>query len=104
MKLNPKDVSTIVILNKNKEGSKTLQVPTKHINRLKHYVIAIASIFIFLVCCIIFLQNRNSKQELEKQLLLSQITKLKGEIPVEMQKAGEQHSAQNYVQAIEIKL
>jgi hypothetical protein len=33
MKLNAKDVSTIVILNKSKHGTKTLQVKTKHINR-----------------------------------------------------------------------
>jgi murein DD-endopeptidase MepM/ murein hydrolase activator NlpD len=104
MKLNSKDVSTIVILNKNKQGTKTLQIKTKHINRLKHYVLSIAGVIVFLVGFIIILQHKNQQQEQEKQQLLSQIVKLKGDIPANISKYNDNNSAQNYIQAIEGKL
>ncbi len=104
MKLNPKDVSTIVILDKNKQGAKTLQIKTKHINRLKHYAVSIASVIIFLVGSIILLQYRNQQQEQEKQQLIAQIVKLKGDVPQNIAKVEDKHEAQTYVQAIEGKL
>jgi murein DD-endopeptidase MepM/ murein hydrolase activator NlpD len=103
MKLN-KDISTIVILNKDKQGTKTLQIKTKHITHLKHYIFSIASVIIFLVGFIILLQYRNNQQDVEKQQLLAQIIKLKGAIPVAVVKVEDKHSAQTYVQAIEGKL
>jgi murein DD-endopeptidase MepM/ murein hydrolase activator NlpD len=104
MKFSSKDVSTIVILNKDKAGAKTLQVKTKHINRFKHYILAVASIIIFLIGFIVILQYRNEQQELEKQQLVAQISKLKGDIPVTIAKAEDKHEAQGYIQAIEGKL
>src|ERR1700744_6758394 len=104
MNLKPKDVSTIVILNKNQSGNKTLQVSTKHISRFKYYVMSVAAVIVFLVG-FIFLQHYQSKQqELEKQQLLSQIVKLKGDIPVNIAKMNDNGAAQNYIQKIEGKL
>jgi murein DD-endopeptidase MepM/ murein hydrolase activator NlpD len=104
MKLNQKDVSTIVILNKSKQGTKTLQVKTKHLNRLKHYIIGVTSVILCLIGSIVFLNYRNSQQEAEKQQLLSQIIKLKGDIPANLQKSTSEHEAQSYIQSIEVKL
>jgi murein DD-endopeptidase MepM/ murein hydrolase activator NlpD len=104
MKLNQKDVSTIVILNKNQAGTKTLQVKTKHINRIKHYIFSIVSVVLFLVGFIVLLQYRNQQQELEKQQLVAQIVKLKGDMPAEVAKVNDNHTAQGYIQAIEGKL
>jgi murein DD-endopeptidase MepM/ murein hydrolase activator NlpD len=104
MKLNKKDVSTIVILNKNQQGTKTLQIKTKHLNRLKHYAFTILSVILFLIGFIVLLQYRNKQQDLEKQQLMAQIIKLKGDVPANIAKANDNHAAQSYVQAIEGKL
>jgi len=104
MKINHKDVSTIVILNKNKPGTKTLQIKTKHLNRLKHYIISVVSVILLLVGFIVLLQYRNQQQEQEKQQLVAQIVKLKGDIPANLAKANDAHAAQGYIQAIEGKL
>lgn len=104
MKVNYKDVSTIVILNKNKQGAKTIQIRTRHIANLKYYGIGLFSVVALLVGAIVLLQKRSQQQEAEKQLLLTQIVSLKGQIPIELQKANEKNSAQSYIQAIEGKL
>ncbi|MDB5158639.1 MAG: hypothetical protein JWR50_3346 [Mucilaginibacter sp.] len=104
MKLKPKDVSTIVILNKNKQGAKTIQVRTRHIAHLKYYGIGLLGVLALLVGSIIFLQKKSQQQEVEKQLLLSQIVSLKGKIPAELQKDGAKNNAQSYIQSIEGKL
>jgi len=99
-----KDVSTVVILSKNNQAAKTLQVKTKHISRLKHYVICIVAVIISLVGVIAFLQNRNEQHEVEKQALIAQIVKLKGQIPATVSGTNNKPSAQTYIQAIEAKL
>ncbi|MDB4927341.1 M23 family metallopeptidase [Mucilaginibacter sp.] len=104
MKVNPKDVSTIVILSKNKQGTKTIQIKTRHITRLKYYAMGLFSVLALLIGSIVFLNNRNAQQEVEKQLLLTQIVSLKGQIPIALQKQSEKNSAQSYIQAIEGKL
>ncbi len=104
MKVTPKDVSTIVILNKNKQGTKTIQIKTHHLNRFKYYVLGVFCLLALLVGSIIFLQKQNRLQEVEKQELLSQIIKLKGDIPANLQKINDNHIAQTYIQAIEGKL
>lgn len=97
------DVSTIMILNRN-EKTQSLQVKTKHLKRLKHYAAGIAAVFVVLCGFIYYLNAQNTRHEQEKMQLLSQIVKLKGEIPANLLKAGEAHSAQNYIQQIEGKL
>lgn len=104
MKRKVKDVSTVVILNKNQQAAKTLQINTKHIKRLKHYIISIVLFILSLGGIIAFLQNRNKEQEIEKQILVQQIVKLKGQIPPTVLNAEGKPSAQTYIQAIEAKL
>ena len=104
MKVNPKDVSTLIILNKSKPGTKTLQIKTKHLNRFKQYIISIVSVILLLVGFIVLLQYRSQQQEQEKQQLIAQIVKLKGDIPANIAKANDAHEAQGYIQAIEGKL
>ncbi|MEO8887198.1 MAG: M23 family metallopeptidase [Mucilaginibacter sp.] len=104
MKPKLKDVSTIVILSKNNQATKTLQIKTKHISRLKHYVFSIVLVILSLAGVIALLQNRNKQQDVEKQQLVAQIVKLKGQIPPAVLNANGKPSAQSYIQAIEAKL
>lgn len=99
-----KDVSTVVILSKNKQAVKTLQIKTRHITNLKHYALSIALVFLSLAGFIAFLQYKNQQKDLEKQVLIAQIVKLKGQIPPPVLDAKGKPSAQTYIQAIELKL
>ncbi|MFD0752164.1 M23 family metallopeptidase [Mucilaginibacter calamicampi] len=103
-KLDPKDVSTVIILNKSDAATKTLQVKTKHIHRLKFYALGLFSVLALLVLTIVVQRQNNTRHELERQQLLSQIKSLKGQIPESLRRAGEEHQAQSYIQAIEGKL
>jgi murein DD-endopeptidase MepM/ murein hydrolase activator NlpD len=104
MKVNPKDISTIVILSKNKQSAKTIQVRTKHIANFKYYALSLACILMLLIGSIALLRNNIKQQEQERQVLLNQIVKLKGQIPAALQAQSEKNSAQSYIQAIEEKL
>jgi len=99
-----RDVSTVIILNKDQQGNKTIQVRTKHISRFKHYVAGVLAVIICLVGAVIYLKSQNNQQEAEKAALLAQITKLKGTIPAAAASANQAKSAQSYIQAIEGKL
>ena len=103
-KLDPQDVSTVIILNKSEAGTKTLQIKTKHIHRLRYYTLGLVSVLALLVLTIVVQQQNNTRHELEKQQLLSQIKNLKGQIPESLKRAVEEHQAQSYIQAIEGKL
>jgi murein DD-endopeptidase MepM/ murein hydrolase activator NlpD len=105
MKFKPSEISTVIIVDKKRGGSKTLQVKTKHISRLKHYVAGILAIIMFLTGTIFYLRSENKQQEQEKQQLMAQVTKLKGQIPPPVAPVKPQtNTAQNYIQAIEGKL
>lgn len=104
MKLKPHDVSTVIILNKSEAATKTLQIKTKHIHRLRYYALGLFSVLALLVFTIVAMQQRSTRQELEKQQLLSQIKNLKGQIPESLKRAEDEHAAQTYIQAIEGKL
>lgn len=104
MKVKSKDVSTIVILNKNKQGTKTIQIRTRHIAHLKYYAMGLVGVIALLVGSIFLLRDSIQERDHEKQVLLAQIVSLKGQIPVELQKQNEKVSAQSYIQAIESKL
>ncbi|MCC8424942.1 M23 family metallopeptidase [Mucilaginibacter sp. UR6-11] len=104
MKVSPKDISTIVILSKNKQSTRTIQVRTHHLARLKYYALGLLGVLTLLIGSIVLLQKRSRQQEAEKQLLLTQIISLKGQIPIALKKEGEKNSAQSYIQAIEGKL
>jgi len=104
MNNKPSDISTVVIINKNHQHTKSLQIKTKHINRLRHYAFSTLCVLFALIGFIIYLRSQNSKQEQEKQQLLAQIVKLKGEIPEVSPTVNKEGSAQSYIQAIEGKL
>ncbi len=103
MRSKVKDVSTVVILSKNKQAAKTLQVKTRHITNLKHYILSVVLVILSLAGFIAFLQYKNQQKDIEKQLLVAQIIKLKGQIPPPVLDASKP-SAQTYIQAIEAKL
>jgi len=100
------DISTIVIINKGQQPTRSIQIKTKHLNRLVHYAFCIFAVMIVLIGFIFFLRSQNSRQKTEKDVLVAQIIKLKGTIPaaiiVPVEKKGQ--SAQSYIQAIEGKL
>ena len=105
MKFKPSGVSTVIIVDKNKGASKTLQVKTKHISRLKHYAAGVLSVIVILAGSIIYLNNENNKQEVEKAALLKQITQLKTQVPPPVAVAqAPQNKAETYIQEIEGKL
>ncbi|WP_461448692.1 peptidoglycan DD-metalloendopeptidase family protein [Mucilaginibacter sp.] len=106
MKFKPSGVSTVIIVDKNKGASKTLQVKTKHISRLKHYAAGVLSLIVILAGSIIYLNNENNKQQAEKAILLKQITQLKTQVPppVSTQVKAPENKAQTYIQEIEAKL
>jgi len=105
MKFKPSGVSTVIIVDKNKGASKTLQVKTKHISRLKHYAAGVLSVIVILAGSIIYLNNENNKQEVEKAALLKQITQLKTQVPPPVTVAQvPQNKAETYIQEIEGKL
>ncbi len=81
MKLKPSDISTVIIVNKNKEGTHTLQVKTKHISRFKQYIYGVLAVIVTLSGTIIYLRSQNQQQEEEKKQLMAQLSKLKGEVP-----------------------
>ena len=104
MRSKVKDVSTVVILSKNKQAAKTLQIKTRHITNLKHYLLSVVLVILSLAGFIAFLQYKNQQKDIEKQLLVAQIVKLKGQIPPTILDVKGKPSAQTYIQAIEAKL
>jgi murein DD-endopeptidase MepM/ murein hydrolase activator NlpD len=104
MNQKQRDISTVIIVNKGNQRTKTIQVKTKHLGRLKHYAFGIFGIIVLLSGSIIYLRAQNNRAEEEKKQLLSQLSALKGTIPAvatEQKRAG---NAQAYVQDIEGKL
>lgn len=106
MKQKTSDISTVVVINKNQQPTRSLQIKTKHLNNLKHYALGILSVVLVLVGGIIYLRWQNQQQEVEKQALMAQIVKLKGTVPAQVTAPAEakQGSAQSYIQSIEVKL
>ncbi|HEY4325873.1 MAG TPA: M23 family metallopeptidase [Mucilaginibacter sp.] len=102
MKTNSSEISTVIIVNKNRQ--QTLQFKTKHLSHLKHYGASILVVIFLLSGAIIYLNNQNQKKEEEKKQLESQVVKLKGAIPAYQLEAKKTINAQAYVQTIEEKL
>jgi murein DD-endopeptidase MepM/ murein hydrolase activator NlpD len=105
MNLKQSDISTVIIVNKGNQRTKTIQVKTKHLGRLKHYGLGVLAVIILLSVSVIYLRSQNNRQEEEKKQLLSQLNKLKGTIPpVTETEVSKRNTAQAYVQNIEGKL
>jgi murein DD-endopeptidase MepM/ murein hydrolase activator NlpD len=106
MKPKTSDISTVVIINKNQQQAKSLQIKTKHIERLRHYAWGIFGVVAVLSGLVFYLHRENGLQEAQNLQLQAQIAKLKGAMPVAAVPAAnaKQGSAQSYIQSIEVKL
>ncbi|MDB5130760.1 MAG: hypothetical protein JWR02_509 [Mucilaginibacter sp.] len=102
MNSKPHDLSTVIIVNKNRQ--RTLQVKTKHLNRLYHYAFGILGVILVLGISVIYLRSQNKQQEEEKNQLLSQLIKLKNVVPIAVPQVNKTNNAQAYVQDIQGKL
>lgn len=108
MNLKLTNFSTIIIVNKNQEQTKSIRVKTKHLKRVRHYIAGIVCVIVVLAGTIIYLTSQGSKQEQEKQQLLSQIQQLKSKLPVAeaaaLTDATNKGKAQSYIESIQGKL
>lgn len=108
MNLKLTNFSTIIIVNKNQEQTKSIRVKTKHLKRVKHYAFIIASLILALAGTVIYLKSKGTEQEQEKQQLLSEIAKLKSKQPaaeaVALTDATNKSAAQDYIESIQGKL
>jgi murein DD-endopeptidase MepM/ murein hydrolase activator NlpD len=102
MKSKPNDLSTVIIVNKNRQ--RTLQIHTKHLNNLKHYALSIFGLILILSASVVYLRSQNKQQEAEKNMLLSQLIKLKNAVPVVIPSINKNDNAQAYIQGIQGKL
>ena len=95
------DISTVIIINKNKVGTQTLQIKTKHLKNLRKYGIGVVALILSLSGVIFYLRARNQQQEQEKKQLVLQLSKLQALIP---KPSAKENSPQVYIQGIEAKL
>jgi murein DD-endopeptidase MepM/ murein hydrolase activator NlpD len=110
MKFKPSNISTVIIVDKGKGSTKTLQVKTKHINRLRHYAAGIMGVIALLAGIIIYLDTQNSRQEQENYRLQAQLSQLKTITPAapsaqpQVKAPETKNNAETYIQSIEGKL
>ena len=106
MNLKPSKTSTVIIVDKGKGSTKTLQVKTKHISRIKHYAAGILALILTLSGAIIYLENQNMAQQEETSRALAQINQLKKSVPapVAVPQVKKATDAQSYIQDIQSKL
>ncbi len=106
MNLKLTNFSTIIIVNKNQEQTQAIRVKTKHLKRMKHYLVSVICVILGLAGMVLYLSSKDTKHELEKKQLLAQIAQLKGQqpaaaVPTTVNKAS---SASDYIQSIQGKL
>src|SRR5579863_3196868 len=108
MNLKLTNFSTIIIVNKNQEQTRSIRVKTKHLKRVKHYAATIGCVILALAGAVIYLSSKGNKQEQEKQQLLSQIAQLKSKLPATeaaaLTDATNKSTAQGYIESIQGKL
>ena len=107
MNLKPSKTSTVIIVDKGKGSTKTLQVKTKHISRIKHYAAGILALILTLSGAIIYLENQNMAQQEETSRALAQVSQLKRSLPAPAAAAPQVkkvNDAQSYIQDIQSKL
>ncbi len=109
MNLKLTNFSTIIIVNKNQEQTKSIRVKTKHLKRMKHYIVSIVCVIVVLAGTVIYLTSKNSSREQEKQQLLTQIAQLRSKVPAgtvipEIAAPAPNSTASTYIQSIQGKL
>ncbi len=108
--MNPKqrDISTVIIVNKGNQRTKTIQIATRHLGRLKHYAFGIFGVIALLTLAVVYFAKAKKTEEAENKALLSQLSQLKSSIPeainTQQTEAKRASDAQAYVQNIETKL
>jgi len=104
--MNPKPsaISTVIIINKNQQGTKTLQIKTRYLSHLKHYGFAVLAVIVLLSGSVVYLKAKNQHQEEEKKRLLATIVKLQAQLPDPVAAEIKVNKAQTYIQSIEVKL
>lgn len=108
MNLKLTNFSTIIIVNKNQEQTQAIRVKTKHLKRMKHYLVSVICVILGLAGMVLYLNSKDGKRELEKQQLLAQIAQLKGKSPAiaaaPVTALNTSSSAATYIQSIQGKL
>ena len=103
MKANPPDISTVIIVNKGRERTQTIQIKTRHINRLRHYAAVTLVVILLLSGSVIYLRYQNQLQETRNTQLTAQLNKLIGKTNVKGN-FNKPANAESYIQAIQEKL
>ena len=99
------DISTVIIINKNQQKTKTLQIKTMHLKNIRHYGFGVVVLFFLLTGTIVYLITSNQQQEDEKNRLRSELVQLQSEAPVApVVTVKKSNNAQAYIQGIEVKL
>ena len=104
MKLKRSDISTVIVVDKSGGRTKTLQVKTKHISRIKHYVAGVLALILILSGVIFYLNAQNTQHKQEETKLLAQLSQFKNNTPSPLVQAKKPVDAESYIQAIETKL
>ncbi|HEY1024628.1 MAG TPA: M23 family metallopeptidase [Sphingobacteriaceae bacterium] len=95
-----KGLSTIIIIDHEKGRSRSLNIPSRHICNVKHYLALVVAIVLCLLFASVMLYGRVKKNEDERRRLTSRIIELKGQIPAPMDSVY----ARNYIESIESRL
>lgn len=104
MNVNRADTTTIIVVNKNRQHTRSIQIKTKHLNRLWHYGFGILTVVVCLLGGILYLRHQNASQEEEKKVLMVQLLKLRGAAALNVPQVNKGVSAQTYIQSIQLKL
>jgi murein DD-endopeptidase MepM/ murein hydrolase activator NlpD len=102
MRTKLKDVSTVIIVNKNQQ-TRSIQIKTKHLERLNRYLLSVLLVVVCLGLSIFYLQKQNNAKDEENHRLAIQLSKLKISIPAKIQ-VDNSATAQSYIQSIQSKL
>jgi murein DD-endopeptidase MepM/ murein hydrolase activator NlpD len=93
-----KEYSTLMIVNKNNPNTKSFNIPSKHIFRLKYYVISLGIILVGMVISIFILTSKYKKNEHARQ----ELERFKREIAGPL--ATDTNIARIYIEKIDDKL
>lgn len=103
MRTKSKDVSTVIIVNKNNQQTRSIQVKTKHLHHLGRYVLTALLMVACLGFSVFYLQKQNTAKDEENHRLLLQLSKFKISLPAKP-KVDNGAAAQSYIQSIQSKL
>jgi murein DD-endopeptidase MepM/ murein hydrolase activator NlpD len=105
MKSTASDISTVIIVNKGRERTQTLQIKTRHISRFRYYTFGIIAVVVSLAASVVYLKTQNRLQEIRNLQLTAQLNKLNGNNAAGKDATlAKPVSAASYIQAIQEKL